>query len=454
MSPLDRGSPPEAGAIRPFEFPPVERRELAGGLDLRVARVARLPAVSVRLFLRAGETALHEDQAGLAVLTGDALEGGTRRRSGTELAEALEQIGARLGVSTGWEGTSVMLSCLADRLEDGLALLAETVLEPDFPEDEVERAKNQSLAAVRQREMDPGSSASEEAARRYFSSAAPYSRPMAGTRASVESLERDHVRGFADSFFRPGSGGLVVVGDVAGDEIEAIASGPLSRWTGAPPSTEPFSAEPATRERRVVVVDRPGSVQAEIRVGHVGVERSHPDVFALAVMNTLLGGAFTSRLNLNLRERHGFTYGVRSRFALRSHPGPFQVSTAVGTEVTAPAVGEILGELERLVREGPTEEEVLSSRDYIAGVFPLRVETVAQIASRISELIIFGLEDDYHRTYRDRIRSITTDQAAEAAHRHVRPTEVQVVVVGDAESVVSPLEALDIGPVEVVAARG
>ncbi len=454
MSPLDRGNPPEAGAIRPFEFPPVERRELPGGLGLRVARVARLPAVSVRLFVRAGEMALHEDQAGLAVLTGDALEGGTLRRSGTELAEALEQIGARLGVSTGWEGTSVMLSCLADRLEEGMALLAETVLEPDFPEDEVERARNQALAAVRQREMDPGSSASEEAARRYFPAAAPYARPVAGTRASVESLGRDHVRGFADSFFRPRSGGLVVVGDVAVDEIEAIASGPLSRWTGAPPSTEPFSTEPATRERRVVVVDRPGSVQAEIRVGHVGVERSHPDVFALAVMNTLLGGAFTSRLNLNLRERNGFTYGVRSRFALRSHPGPFQVSTAVGTEVTAPAVGEILGELERLVHDGPTEEEVLSSRDYIAGVFPLRVETVAQIASRISELIIFGLEDDYHRTYRDRIRSITTEQAAEAARRHVRPSEVQVVVVGDAESVVSPLEALDIGPVEVVAARG
>jgi predicted Zn-dependent peptidase len=245
-----------------------------------------------------------------------------------------------------------------------------------------------------------------------------------------------------------------VVGDVAVDEIEAIVSGPLATWTGAPPPTEAISTQPATRERRVVVVDRPGSVQTEIRVGHVGVERSHPDVFALSVLNTLLGGAFTSRLNLNLRERNGFTYGVRSRFALRSHPGPFQVSTAVGTEVTAPAIAEILGELEGLVRDGPTEDEVISSRDYIAGVFPLRLETVEQIASRISELIIFGLEDDYHRTYRDRIRSITTEQAAEAARRHVRPSEVQVVVVGDAESVVSPLEALDIGPVEVVAARG
>jgi predicted Zn-dependent peptidase len=398
--------------------------------------------------------ALREDQAGLAVLTGDTLEGGTRRRSGTDLAEALEQIGARLGVSTGWEGTSVMLSCLADRLEEGMTLLAETVLEPDFPPDEVERARNQALATVRQREMDPGSAASEEAARRYFAAEAPYGRPLAGTRASIESLGRDHVRGFADAFFRPGSGGLVVVGDVAVDEIEAIASGPLSRWTGAPPSTESFSTEPASRERRVVVVDRPGSVQAEIRVGHVGVDRSHPDVFALAVLNTLLGGAFTSRLNLNLRERNGFTYGVRSRFALRSHPGPFQVSTAVGTEVTAPAVGEILGELEQLARDGPTDEEVVSSRDYIAGVFPLRLETVEQVGARISELVIFGLEDDYHRTYRDRIRSVTTEQAAEAARSHVRPSEVQVVVVGDAESVVTPLEALEIGPVEVVASRG
>jgi len=450
VSAFDRSVPPGPGAIRAFEFPDVDRRALANGLDLRVARMARLPVVSANLFVRAGEAALEEPSAGLAVLAGDALEGGTRRRSGTELAETLERIGARLSVTTGWEGTSVSLSCLAERMEEGLALLAETVLEPDFPEAEVARARDQQLAGIRQRAMDPASLATDEAARRTFVPGIPYARPQEGTAASVEALGRDHLRGFAEAYFRPGRGGLVLVGDLDAGEMEALAEARLGAWRGDPPPTNGFQVEPRTRERRVWVVDRPGSVQSEIRVSHVGVERSHPDVFALSVLNTLLGGAFTSRLNLNLRERNGFTYGVRSQFSLRSRPGAFQVRTAVGAEVTAPAVREILAELEGLVAGGPTAEEVEAARDYIAGVFPLRMETVGQVAGRITEQVIFGLPDDYHATYRDRVRAVTSEAAWEAGRRHVRPGEAQVVVVGDADGVVPALEALGVGPVAVV----
>ncbi|HSM60945.1 MAG TPA: pitrilysin family protein, partial [Longimicrobiales bacterium] len=278
MSPVDRTRAPEAGPIRAFDFPSVERRALDNGLDLRVARVARLPMVSANLFVRAGESTLAEARAGLAVLTGDALEGGSRRRSGSELAEALEGVGARLGVSTGWEGTSVTLSCLAERLDEGLTLLAETVLEPDFPEGEVERARNQTLAAIRQRTMDPDALASDEAVRRYFTPEVPYARPLDGTRASVEPLGRDHVQGYARAFFRPAAGGLVLVGDLDADEIEARVRERFAGWSGAPPAQEAFRVEPRSRARRVFVVDRPGSVQSEIRVGHVGLERKHPDV--------------------------------------------------------------------------------------------------------------------------------------------------------------------------------
>jgi len=450
VSALDRGGPPEPGEIRAFEFPSVDRRSLSTGLDVRVARVSRLPVVSASLFFRAGESGLDERVAGLAVLTGDALEGGTKRRSGSALAEALERLGARLAVATGWEGTSVSLSCLAERLPEGLALLAEAVLEPDFPEAEVARARDQQLAGIRQRLKDPSSLAADEAARRVFAEGLPYARRQSGTLASVEALGPAHLRGFADAHFRPGRGGLVLVGDLDTGEMLALAAAHLGAWTGAPPETDGFRVEPRTRERRVWVVDRPGSVQSEIRVAHVGVARSDPIVFPLSVLNTLLGGAFTSRLNLNLRERNGFTYGVRSRFSLRSRPGSFHVQTAVGTEVTASAVREILFELERLVADGPDEEEVAASRDYIAGVFPLRLETVGQIAGRITEQVVFGLEDDYHATYRDRIRAVTRSDAWDAARRHVRPSEAQIVVVGDAAAVVGPLEALGVGPVEVV----
>ena len=235
-------------------------------------------------------------------------------------------------------------------------------------------------------------------------------------------------------------------------EIETLVRDRLGDWSGAPPAREDFPVTPADTERKIWIVDRPGAVQSEIRVGHLGIERSNPDHYALSVLNTLLGGAFTSRLNLNLREKNGFTYGVRSRFSLRRRPGSFQVSTAVGSEVTAPAVREILGELERLVDGGPEEREVEAARDYIAGVFPLRLETAGQVASRIIEQVVFGLPEDYHRTYRDRIRAVATEDAAEAGRRHVRPAEAQIIVVGDADTVQPALAALDLAPVHVVEA--
>jgi zinc protease len=450
MSAPDRSRPPEAGEIRSFSFPEVDRRPLGNGLDLRVARVSRLPVVSAVLFVRAGEAALGEERGGLAVLAGNVLEGGTRRRSGTELAEALERIGARFGVATGWEGTSVTLSCLAERLEAGLALLAEAVLEPAFPEAEVARARDQQVAAIRQRLMDPASLASDQAARRIFAPEVPWARRLQGALSSVAPLGRDDLRRFADGWLRPGLGGLVLVGDVDAGEMGALARSCFGTWSGSPPEADGFQVSARTAERRIWVVDRPGSVQSEIRVGHVGVSRTDPDVFPLAVLNTLLGGAFTSRLNLSLRERHGFTYGVRSHFVMRRRPGSFEVHTAVGTDVTAAAVRETMVELERLVASGPGEEEVEASRDYIAGVFPLRLESVGQVAGLITEQVVYGLPDDYHATYRERIRAVTPEVAWEAARRHVRPHEAQVVVVGDASSVAPALESLALGPVEVV----
>lgn len=449
MSLLDRSSPPTGGPIRNFDFPEADRRTLSNGLDVRVARVSRLPAVSVRLFIRSGEAALDADRSGLAVLTADALDGGTRRRSGTELAEALERIGARFGAHGGWEGTSAHVYCLADRLPEAMALLAEAVLEPSFPEDEVARAKQQHLAGIRQRKMDPGSLASDTALGRYFAEGVPYGRPQDGTERSIAPVTRDDLVGYADANYRPGSGGLVVVGDVDTTEVVELAERSFGSWTGAPASTADFEVTPRSRERRVLVVHRAGAVQSEVRVGHVGVDRLVPDYFELFVANMILGGTFSSRLNLNLRERHGFTYGVRSRFGFRARPGPFEISTAVGNDVTAPAVREILAELSGLVEGGPTEQEVASARDFVAGVFGLRLETVDQIGSRLSQLLIYGLPDEYYRDYRDRMRAVATDGAAAAARRHMRPDEAQVVVVGDADVVGRPLEELGVGSVEV-----
>lgn len=450
MSTLDRTRPPASGPIRNFDFPAVDRRAMPNGLDLRVALMNRLPVVSVNLFMRAGEGALSDANAGLAVLTADALEGGTRRRSGSELAQALEGIGARVSATGGWEGTSIGLSCLADRLPEALGILAEAVLEPAFPDDEVERVREQQLADIRQREKDPAALASDSALTRYFAPSTPYSRSVDGTAESIAAKSRDDLRGYADANYRPGGGALIVIGDIDTGEVEQMVASHFGGWTGAPASVADFTVEAATRERRVLIVDRPGSVQSEIRVGHVGVARSTPDYYALSIANMVLGGMFTSRLNLNLREKNGFTYGVRSRFTFRSEPGAFQVATSVGNDVTAPAVREIIAELSSMAEGGPTEEEVEAARDYAAGIFGLQLETVGQVAARVAQLVVYGLPDSYFDEYRDSIRAVTTESVAEAAARHIRPAEAQIVVVGDADVVASSVEALALGPIEVV----
>ncbi len=449
MSPSPRSDAPTPGAIRRFDFPPVQVDRFANGLEMRSVQAHRLPIVTVSLVLDAGEASLGADRAGLAVLTGDSLEGGTASRSGAELAEALESIGVGLSIGTGWDATTIALSCLPERLDEALGILAEVVLRPGFPTDELDRIRGQRLAAIQQRKMDPSSIATDAARRLTYADGVPYGRSLGGDEESVSLFSPEAAAGFVEARYRPTGAGFVVVGDVDQGEMKELAQRCFGEWNGAGPERSAVQVEPRSRERRIVIVDRPDAVQSEIRIGHVGQPRSTPDYFPLLVFNTILGGAFTSRLNLNLRERHGFTYGVRSGFSFRRGAGPWTVSTAVGTEVTADAVREAVGEVEGLLNDGPTQEEVEASRDYMAGVFPLRLETTGQIASRIAELIIYDLPEDYHATYRDRIRQVTRDQALDAARRCIRPEEITVVVGGDAAAVRGPLEELGLGPVEV-----
>jgi zinc protease len=412
--------------------------------------MAQVPLVTASVVLKGGEAVLPDSLAGLAVLTGTALDGGTENRSGPELAEAFEGIGSSLSVHTGWDSTTLSLTCLADRKEEAMGLLAEALLEPAFPPGEVDRFKQQRLASIRQRKMDPGSLADDSAAHFFFAEGVPYHRPLAGTVDSVEAMGAEQTRKLWEERFRPRGGGLVVVGDVDVGEIENLSESCFGGWEGAPEPPQPFESKPRNRDGGVAVVDRPGAVQSEIRIGQVGASRSSPHFFPLQIFNSVLGGAFTSRLMLNLREERGFTYGVRSRFSFRRKAGPFVISTAVATEVTAAAVQEAVSELRGLLERGPTLEEVTQSRDFISGVFPLRLETTGQVAARIAELLVYDLPDQFFSTYRDEIRAVTPEATLEAGQAVLRPDELMVVVVGDGEKVRGPLEALGLGPVQVV----
>ncbi len=445
----DRTHPPAPGPLRPFHLPDVEERRLAGGLELRLLPDGRVPLVSGVLVMACGEAAVPEAKAGLAGLTGEALLGGTLRRGGAELAEALERQGTSFHVSTGWDAASVSFTCTAERLDETLGLLAEVVREPAFPEREVERVRRQRLAALAQRRADPSDLADDEADLVLYPEGHPWRRSALGTEASLGGLGPEDAGAWARGAFLPGGGGLVLAGDLDPDEAEALAAGHLGDWSGAPEKPLRLPEVRLGRPRPVVVKDRPGAVQTELRIVHPGPPRGTDDYHALVVANAILGGSFTSRLNLNLRERHGFTYGVRSGWTFRRRGGEFAVSTAVGTEVTGAALRETMGELTQFLRDGPTEEEVERARDYLAGIFPLRMETASQRASRAAELLALGLPSDTHHHYRERIRGVTRDGAHAAIRSHLDPERAPIVLVADAAALREELDALALGPLEV-----
>lgn len=449
----DPSTPPGPRPGRPFQFPEIVSAPLPNGLRVAVAPMGRFPLVTVAVvLLDGGEGEVEGGEAGLAVLAGRALEGGSARRSGQELARALEGLGASLALHTGWDAVTVSATALAPRLPAMLALLAEVVMEPAFPEPEVERLRNQQRAALRQRRMEPGTLADDMACRVIYAPGTPYHRPLIGTASSLEGADSARVRAFAGRRYGPRRTVVVVAGDVGPEEAIRQVEGAFGTWEnrGGDAAGGGIPVARGTGGGRIWLVHRPEAVQSEIRIGQMGAPRNHPRHLDLEVFNTVLGGIFTSRLMLNLREKQGFTYGARSRFSFRRKAGPFLVSTAVTTDVTAPAVREALGEIRGLWQEGPTPGEVGQARDFLTGVFPLRLETTAQLAARVSELFVYDLPDDFFRTYRDRLAEVSPRGVQEAAGAVLNPEEMAVVVVGSAPEVRGPLEDLGWGPVEVL----
>jgi zinc protease len=448
---LDRATPPAAGTIRPFAAPAVLRETLGNGLTVLAAEHGALPLVTAAVVLDAGGAAEgggEEASAGVATLTVEALDAGTSRRNAAALADAFESIGAELHTHASWDAAVVQVTVAEARLEAALALLAEVVREPSFPEDEVARVRGEQVAEIVQRRTEPGALASDAALRFIYDARSPYARPLIGTRASVEALRARDAAAFHRRRYGPAGAALLLAGTSAGRSARALAEHCFGDWpSAANGASAEVPAAAGTARTTIYVVDRPGSVQSEIRVGHVGVPRRHPDYFALEVMNSLLGGAFTSRINMNLRERHGFTYGARSGYAYRRGPGPFMIQTAVATDVTARAVEEILKEVRGLRTDGAMADETAAARDYVAGVVPLQLQTTEQIAARLAEIFVHRLGDDYLARFQAGIRGVSVDDVDRVAREQLHTDRLAIVIVGDADAIASPLEAIGAGAV-------
>jgi zinc protease len=423
-------------------------------MQLVVAPVSKLPVVTLLVVIEAGATTDAAGRDGLAQLTARLLPEGMVRSTGAEFAERLERLGASVEAHADWDVGVARVTVLTEHLDEAMQLFGEMLRTPAFPEREVERLKAERLAELLQIRADPGALAEEMFARFAYEPASRYSRPAGGAAHDVRAITRDDVLRFYEARYRPAGMTLVAAGDVTADQIEQLARATFGDWIGAPIGVDATSDAPARQTRAVHIVAKGDAPQSELRVGHPGVPRSTPDYFPTVVMNAVLGGLFSSRINLNLREAHGYTYGASSGFDWRRRAGPFAVDTAVKTAVTDAAAREILNEIDRMRAEEIRPDELSLATSYLDGVFPIRYETTDAIAAALGNLIIYGLLDDYFDRYRERVRAVTATDVLAAARAHLHPERMQIVAVGDPGIVRSLLEKLGIGPVAVYDTEG
>jgi len=442
--------PPAPTAPRPYHFPDFQRSMLDNGLTVWLVPLPDRELVNVHLVIDAGAAAEDERLAGVAALTAQMLVTGTRTLDAAAFAETTERLGIEMSSESSWDSARAAFQALPRFLEDGLGLLSDMVRDPRLDPGEFERLKAERLTDILQARADPGRLADEQFLHHLYDSGTPYHRLSAGTPESVGPLTLDDVRAHHRTHFLPGHANLIVAGAFDPDAVLDAAQRRLGDWDGSGPGHREIEPR-AAGGRRIVLVDRPGSVQSELRVGLIGVTRLDPRFFPATVMSAVLGGVFWSRLNVRLREELGYTYGAHTYLDLRRSPGPFAARTAVQTEVTAPALTELLTQVDRIRADDVPSKELREVKDYLIGVFPLRFESTGGVAAAIEPLVNYGLPDDYWQTYRDHLEAISESDVKRVANDLIVPDQLLCLVVGDAAKVGSELEATGVGPMEVVA---
>ena len=435
---------PVPGATREYHFPRFERARLSNGLRLIVAPIHRLPIVTVLAVVDAGALWDAAGREGTAPLTARLLLEGAGDFDGAELTERFEQLGATIEAGADWDASVVSMTVTSQRLEPAMDLFATVLRKPLFRQREIERLKAERLAEILQLRSEPRGLADEAFEAAVYDRSSRYATSLGGSESSVSAIDADGIRSLYASRYSPASTTLIITGDVDVSQARKLADARFGDWSGAAASRAARADKPARDTRATHHVIRRDSPQSELRIGHVGVPRTHPEYFHLVVMNAILGGLFNSRINLNLREAHAYTYGAFSAFDWRRDAGPLVVSTAVRTDVTAEAISEVVKEIERMREEPVAEQELSLATSYLDGVFPIRYETTAAVAGALANQVIFGLPDDYFDTYRANIRSVTVESVRRVAREHLHLDRLQAVVVGD-PSVGEKLRALNFG---------
>jgi predicted Zn-dependent peptidase len=428
-----------------FTLPRIERRKLSNGLDVLIVQQHELPVVSFNLVIKTGAAADPQERAGLASLTAALIDEGTKTRSALDISNQLVAIGARLGTGADWDSTGATLLTLTKHLERALDIYADVVANPSFPENELQLQRSSRLTALLQRRDNANAIAGLVYASLLYGRNHPYGHPLVGDELSLKAISRDDLRRFYETYYRPNNAALIVSGDVRPDMLLPQLERAFANWKSATiPAINVNGQLPARDKATIYLVDKPQAAQSVIAIGQIGVARSTPDYFPLLVMNTLLGGQFTSRVNLNLREDKGYTYGARTSFDYRSGPGPFIATAGVQTAVTKESVAEFLKELRGIRGARPVSSAELEyAKQALIRGFPRSFETPEQISARLEQIVLYSLPDDYFNNYLANVRRVTTNDVARVAERYLDPSKMAILVVGDRRVIEPGLRSLE-----------
>ncbi|MCC7008112.1 MAG: insulinase family protein [Acidobacteria bacterium] len=446
----DRGTPPAPGAPPSLRLPPIERRTLPNGLQVWIVEMHEVPVVHLTAIVKSGAAADPAGRYGLAHFTAAMLDEGAGNYDALQLADAIDFLGASLSTAAGFDSSLVNLHTPASKLSQALPLLADTVLRPRFADGDLERVRKERLTSLVQTRDNPAALASAAFARLVFGPEHRYGTLTMGTQASNTAITAADLRTFHGAHYRPQNTILLVAGDVRPAELMPQLDRTFGTWSGGAAvarPTLPAVAKPAARQ--IYLVDKPGAAQSQIRIGGIGVARSTPDYFPLRVMNTMLGGSFSSRLNQNLREAHGYTYGASSMFDMRATAGPFVAGAGVQTDKTVESLREFFNELNGM-REPTPPAELTRVRNLEALSFPGEFETTSDMTQRLTELAVYDLAPSFFTEFVPKIEAVGPEDIGRVVRQHITPDTFAVVIVGDLSKIEQPVRDANLGPVRIV----
>jgi zinc protease len=435
-----------------LQVPTPESAQLSNGLTLVLSPRRGLPIVASTLVIRTGSDSNPIDTPGLANFTAAMLDEGTTTRNALQIADEVAQLGASLGTNSTMDASTISTRALKKNFAAALDIVGDVAQRASFPADEIERQRLARLGQLQQQRDNANALAGKIVSLALYGEQHPYGYTEVGTEASVKAMTRDQMLAFWKQNVVPNNAALVVAGDISMAELRPLAERVFGGWQRGTPA-RPMLTPPMAASSKVVIVDRPGAPQTQLRVVTLGAARSSPDFRPLQVMNTALGGLFSSRINMNLREKNGYAYGANSQFVFRKSVGPFQAASAVRTDVTGAAAREIINELRGIAAQPMAADELKHAKDALTYSLPGNFETSNDVAGSLSNIYIYDLGLDYYAHYAESVNAVSTDQALTVARKYLEPDHFVVVAVGDREKIEPELRKLGL-PVEIRDADG